>query len=188
MRLGAISLVISATLLSGCSEKQEANTTLPSTTSAPTVEALPPLGPADFPVPDEARTQDAAGAEAFVRYWIELLNRQQAIPSGQPLRDLSSPECDECSRIAGAFDDAAAAGHRYEGGELSLNDVAEPLMGDGEAAIAFGVRVQPLTVRAPTGSPVPGGVGELVSNAGSGMRLAWSEESRSWIITRMTIG
>ena len=31
-------------------------------------------------MPDEARTKDAAGAEAFLRYWIELLNHaMQAI-------------------------------------------------------------------------------------------------------------
>ncbi len=65
-------------LLSGCSEKHEANDTLPSTSAAETTEALPALGPADFPVPDEARTKDAAGAEAFLRYWIDLLNRQQS--------------------------------------------------------------------------------------------------------------
>ena len=50
-------------LLGGCSEKQEANDTLPSASAAETTEALPEVGPADFPVPDEARTKDAAGAE-----------------------------------------------------------------------------------------------------------------------------
>ena len=188
MRHGVVGLVIGATLLSGCTEKQEASTALPSTTPAPTVEALPPLGPADFPVPAEARTQDAAGAEAFLRYWIALLNHQQAIPEGQPLRDLSTSECYECLRIAKAFDDAAAAGHRYEGGELSLNDVVEPQVGGGEAATAFGVRIEPLTVRDSTGAPVPGGVGDLAENAGSGLSLSWSGDLRSWLVTSMTIG
>ncbi|MCW2579144.1 MAG: uncharacterized protein JWR82_745, partial [Blastococcus sp.] len=57
-------MVAGALLLSGCSEKQEANDTLPSTSASPSTEALPEVGPADFPVPDEARTKDAAGAEA----------------------------------------------------------------------------------------------------------------------------
>jgi hypothetical protein len=89
-----IGVVIGTALLTGCAEKQEANQTLPSTSASPTTEALPEIGPADFPVPDEARTKDAAGAEAFLRYWIDLLNRQQAIPAGQPLRELG-PECEE---------------------------------------------------------------------------------------------
>src|SRR5918993_1524107 len=72
--LAAGFLVVTA-VLTGCSEKQEANTTLPSTSAAETTEALPELGPADFPVPDEARTKDAAGAEAFLRYYIGLINR-----------------------------------------------------------------------------------------------------------------
>ena len=85
-----VALLLGTTLLAGCSEKQEASTTLPpaSQTPTPTAEALPPLGPADFPVPPEARTKDAAGAEAFLRYFIDLINHQRAIPAGEPLRDL----------------------------------------------------------------------------------------------------
>ena len=77
LRWSVVGLVLATALLSGCSEKDEANSTLPSTSAAATTEALPPVGPADFPVPDEARTKDAAGAEAFLYYWIDLLNRQQ---------------------------------------------------------------------------------------------------------------
>src|SRR3712207_1934762 len=119
-----VGALIGTALLTGCAAKQEANDTLPTASPSPT-EELPPLGPADFPVPAEARTKDAAGAEAFVRYYIDLLNRQQAIPAGEPLRELS-PECATCLRIARAFDDAAAAGHTYYGGELTLNDVTAP--------------------------------------------------------------
>src|SRR3712207_7343807 len=99
-------------LLTSCSEKQEASETLPTASASPTAD-LPPLGPSDFPVPAEARTKDAAGAEAFLRYWIDLLNRQQAIPAGEPLRDLG-PDCNECLRIARVYDEADAAGQRYE--------------------------------------------------------------------------
>ena len=53
-----IGAVIGASMLGGCSEKHEANDTLPSASAAETTEALPALGPPDFPVPDEARTKD----------------------------------------------------------------------------------------------------------------------------------
>src|SRR5215204_764359 len=79
LRRAAAGLVVVTALVGGCSEKQEANATLPSTSAAETTEALPEVGPADFPVPDEARTKDATGADAFARYYIELINRQQAI-------------------------------------------------------------------------------------------------------------
>jgi hypothetical protein len=79
LRRTVIGVVIGAALLSGCSDKQEANETLPPTSASPTTEALPEIGPADFPVPDEARTKDAAGAEAFMRYYLELSDRQQGL-------------------------------------------------------------------------------------------------------------
>jgi len=61
-------LAAGVALLGGCSEKQEASDTLPNAGAAEPSEAeLPPLGPADLPMPDEARTKDAAGAVAFVR-------------------------------------------------------------------------------------------------------------------------
>ena len=179
--------MVGAALLTGCSEKQEASETLPSSSAAETSEALPEIGPADFPVPDEARTKDAAGAEAFLRHWVDLLNRQQAIPAGQPLRELG-PDCRECLRIARNFDDAAAAGWRYEGGELSLNDVTEPQFNGDEVSINFGARVEPVTVRDSAGAPVPDGVGDLNPNAGSGVTLLWSEPEQGWLVAGMTIG
>jgi hypothetical protein len=173
--------------LTGCSAKQEASDTLPTASATPSAEELPPLGPADFPVPGEARTKDAAGAEAFLRYYIELLNRQQAIPAGEPLRELS-PECATCLRIARAFDDAAAAGHKYFGGELTLNDVTEPRIEGNTASLIFGTRVEAVSVRDGAGAPVPEGQGELLTNAGSGMTLTWSEEHHSWLAAGLTIG
>ena len=110
-----VGALIGTALVSGCSAKQEANDTLP-TAAAETTEALPEIGPADFPVPDEARTKDAAGAEAFLRYYMNLSNRQQERLDGEPLRELG-PECRDCFRMAKLLDEARAAGHRYEGGE-----------------------------------------------------------------------
>ena len=50
-------------------------------------------------MPDEARTQDAAGAEAFVRYYIELINRTSTVMDAEPLREFSDG-CRDCDRIA----------------------------------------------------------------------------------------
>ncbi|MGY1804995.1 DUF6318 family protein [Blastococcus sp. SYSU D00922] len=187
LRRTVIGVLVGTAVLTGCSDKQEANDTLPSSSAAETTEALPPLGPEDFPVPDEARTKDAAGAEAFLRYYIELLNRLQAIPAGEPLRELS-PECDTCLRIARAFDDAAAAGWTYDGGEVSLNDVTAPQLNGDTASLVFGARVEALTIRDSTGAPIPNGEEAVSPNAGSGMTLAWSPEQKSWLAAGLTIG
>lgn len=186
LRWAVAGLVIATTVLTGCAEKQEANTSLPTARAAPTSEALPELGPADFPVPDEARTKDAAGAEAFLRYFIELINRQRGIPAGQPLRDLG-PECQECLRIAQNYDEVAAAGSRYVGGELTLNDVPAPVLSDDGAAISFGARREPVSVLDSNGEVVDARP-EPAPNLGSGIDLVWSNENQSWLVTGFNLG
>jgi hypothetical protein len=179
-------MIVGALALTGCSEKQEANTTLPTTEAAPTTEALPPLGPADFPVPDEARTKDAAGAEAFLRYYIELSNRQQVALDGQPLRDLG-PDCQECLRIAQNFDEVAAAGHNYEGGEITLNALAPPLVEGDRAVISFGARQEAVRIVDQQGNVVDPGL-ELEPNLASGITLTWSPKAESWLVAALSIG
>ncbi|TFV74424.1 hypothetical protein E4P39_13130 [Blastococcus sp. CT_GayMR19] len=179
-------LVLGTALLSGCSEATEANDTLPSASPAPTTEALPPIGPADFPVPNEARTKDAASAEAFLRYWIDLINRQRSLLAGQPLRDLG-PECRDCLRIANNYDEAAAAGRHFEGGELSLNDVTEPQFSGDEVSITFGIRREAVVLMDAAGAPVDDGL-PMQPNLGSGITLAWSEPDKSWLVLSMTLG
>ena len=179
-------LLLTLTLLTACAEKQEARETLPTASAAPTTEERPPLGPADFPVPDEARTKDAAGAEAFLRYWIELSNRLQEVPDGQPLRDLG-PECRECLRIAKNFDDAAAAGHRFVGGKLTLNDVPDPVLNGDEASIVFGIRQEAVELVDAAGNPVVEGL-PVQPNLGSGITLIWSEDDASWLVKSVTLG
>jgi hypothetical protein len=108
-------LAAGAVLLSGCSDQQEANDTLPGADATPSASEaeFPPLGPPDLPMPAEARTQDAAGAEAFVRYYIDLINRTSTVMDAAPLREFSS-NCGDCNRIATATQDAAAIGQDYE--------------------------------------------------------------------------
>jgi hypothetical protein len=186
LRWAVAGLAIATTVLTGCAEKQEANTTLPTASAAETTEALPELGPADFPVPDEARTKDAAGAEAFLRYWIDLLNHQRPLLDGEPLRALG-PECRECLRIANNYDEVAAAGRRFQGGRLSLNDVTEPQLDGDEASLVFGIRQEAVILLDAAGHPVGAGLPEL-PNEGSGVTLVWSEIDQSWLVEGMTLG
>jgi uncharacterized protein DUF6318 len=186
LRRTVVGAVIGTALLAGCSEKQEANDTLPSPSTAETTEELPEVGPADFPVPDEARTKDAAGAEAFLRYWIDLSNRQQESLDGQPLRDLG-PECQECLRIARNFDEVAAAGHRYEGGKIRLNDITTPVLKGDNASMSFGARQEAVRVVDGSGNVVDPGL-ELMPNLGSGVTLVWSEEDQTWLVEGIDIG
>jgi len=186
LRWAVAGLVVVTTLLSGCSEKVEATDTLPPTSASPTTETLPPVGPADFPLPDEARTKDAAGAEAFLRYYIELSNRQQEVLDGQPLRDLG-PDCQECLRIAQNFDEVAAAGHRYEGGEITLNDVTPPQMQGERASISFGARQEAVRLVDRAGNVVDQGL-DVLPNQGSGITLVWASDDETWLVEALNIG
>ena len=127
-------------LLSGCSEKQEANDTLPSTSAAETTEALPEVGPADFPVPDEARTKDAAGAEAFLRYYIDLLNRQRASSSTANPSATSARTARSACGSPSNYDEAAAAGQRYEAAKSRSMTWPNRTSSGDEAIINFGAK------------------------------------------------
>ncbi len=184
-----MTVALGTALLIGCAgETPEApSESLPSSASpAPTTEALPVVGPADFPVPPEARTKDAAGAEAFLRYWIDLLNRQRAIPAGQPLRDLG-PECQECLRIAKNYDDASAAGSRYVGGEVSLVDVPPPVIEGDTVQFSFSARREPVSLVDRSGKEIEGRP-DAAPKLFSGFYLAWSASTESWVVTAFQLG
>jgi hypothetical protein len=187
-RAAVAGLLLSTALLSGCAEKTEARDTLPTASAAPTTEELPSVGPADFPVPDQARTKDAAGAEAFVHYFVELLNKQQDVPAGQPIRDLG-PDCQECFRIANDLDEAAAAQRRFQGGELSVaGDFGTTLKDDGTVNLSFIARVEGGALVEPSGTPVPGTEAGPVDRLPSAVLLEWSVETQCWQVKAMNLG
>jgi hypothetical protein len=173
--------------LTGCSEKQEASETLPSTSAEPTADALPPLGPDDLPMPDEARTQDAAGAEAFVRYYIELINRTSTVMDAQPLRDFSDG-CDECDRIAVDTEADASAGYKYEGGDLTVREVGDPLIQGSTAEMAFRVDLAALIIVDASGDPVPGLTFQAYPDLLSSTTLRWDGVQQAWIATQLALG
>ena len=182
-----VGLVVGAVLLSGCAAKEKASTSLPAPTStaAPTTAALPPMGPPDFPVPAAARTKDAAGAEAFLRYYIELLNRQQAIPAGGPIRQLG-PDCRECLRIASVFEASAGKKERYEGGRVTVTSIATPEARDDMMAFSFlasGEAIRHIDQNGKLLELVPAD-----ARLGCGMTLAWSNATKSWLVSSLTLG
>jgi hypothetical protein len=186
----AAGLVAATAVLSGCSEKQEANDTLPSSTSAAeTTPELPPLGPQDMPMPDEARTQDATGAEAFVRYYFELLNKSLTNMDPQYLRFFAEAGCDVCERIATETESDAASGYSYSGGELTIpGDISVIMSAPEEAQTAFVADQAPMTVVDSAGNPVPDLVfdGEDVLN--SGTITVWDESAKTWKLKELTLG
>ncbi len=180
-------LLAGAAVLTGCSEKQEASGTLPTSSSATASEdALPPLGPEDLPMPDEARTQDAAGAEAFVRYYIELINRTSTVMDAQPLRDLSDG-CRDCDRIAGSIEEDAQAGKRYAGGELKINSIGAAFMKPGTAELSLQADVAALTVMDASGAVNQEDSSSAFPGLSGGAAMRWNGQLESWLMTALTL-
>src|SRR3954469_15047501 len=65
-------LAVATALLGGCSTKHEANGALPGAAETSASPSLQPLGPADLPMPKEARSQSDSGAAAAARYYLSL--------------------------------------------------------------------------------------------------------------------
>lgn len=192
MPLRASSLLTSAVTvvalgLVGCgAEPQQPSTSLPepatSSAAEPTPE-LPPLGPPDLPMPDEARVQDEAGAEAFLRYYMEVYNHAQRTMNSTHLRELSRT-CALCDRLADGLDADAAAGYSHEGGEVTVAEVSTPfLRSEDEAEIAFAVAQGPLTVTK-DGAPVEGLTFPGSSSTTDGAILEWDEERATWLLAQ----
>lgn len=175
-------------LLSGCSERQEASTTLPTPSAAPSTsaEALPPLGPPDLPMPAEARAKTPEGAQAFVRYYISLINRTSTVMDAAPLRDLSN-RCEDCHRIATYTEKDAAVGYHYAGGEMTVTDMGKPLMTDTTAEMAVAIDQARLSVLDGTGQPTEGG-SEAFHDMSGGAALTWDATRHTWIMNQLTLG
>nr|WP_239521410.1 DUF6318 family protein [Blastococcus saxobsidens] len=180
-------MLIGTAVLTGCSEKQEANESLPTPSATETTPDLPPLGPEDMPMPAEARTQDAAGAEAFTRYYIDLINRTTNSMDAEPLRQFSDG-CRDCNRIATNTEEAAAAGQAYRDGRIAITTVAPPVIDGGVASVAVIFDQAPLIVVDASGNRVEDGSSDAYTGLTGGIGLRWDGERDSWLITDFTVG
>jgi hypothetical protein len=176
--------------LAGCGgEGQQAGTDLPpvSSSAAESTPDLPPLGPPDLPMPTEARVQDEAGAEAFVRYYIELINRTSSVMDAEPLRDFSE-ECRECDRIAANIDEDAAKGYRYVDGRLDITDLYSSKLKSDQAEIGFVVDQQALQVVDANGTVNEDLSSGQFTDLFSGALLTWDRERSTWGMSILTLG
>ena len=193
MRLvrGAAATVLGVLLLAGCSDGGTANETLPSTSStsaAATSASLPPLGPPDMPMPNEAREQTTNGASAFTRYYLALVNRTSQEMDAQYLRQFAR-SCQTCDRLASETDSDAAAGYRYVGGELSVDgDLKAAITSPGKAEAAFLIDQAALQVVDRTGSAVTELTFPALDDLSSGTATTWDESLQSWVMSELTLG
>ena len=188
MRLGraTAAAVVGIAVLAGCSNGETANETLPPVTSsaAPTSEALQPLGPPDFPVPDEARQKTPEGVLAFTTYYLRLTDHVLPSLDGSPLRDLSR-NCEACDALAAGYEADRAAGYRYEAGELSINSTGTSVVEGDTGEISFLLTQPPVRVFDSNNQLVSDRETDTYQLSG-GMVLQWDAHRTTWLVTQLT--
>ena len=177
--------MLAAALLTGCSEKIEANDTLPTSSPSPTTEELAPLGPPDMPMPQEAREQTAEGAEAFTAYYIEIYNHALRTLDTTFMHELSSG-CESCDQLAEQLETASARGQGIEGGEMRIVGSTPPYLHDDVAELVFDIAQAPISATQ-DGKPIEGRSYPGSESSGGGGVLRWDEERTTWILTQWNV-
>ncbi len=186
----AAALMVAAAALAGCSEAEPASETLPTTSApaAPTSEALPPLGPADFPMPPEAREKTPEGATEFARYYVQLI---EYVSDGdldpQPLIDLSH-NCELCVMISDSFAEDRADGYSYSDVSIDFREYGVGLIEGESAEVGFQYAQSTIAVYDSAGTEVTERSAEETGVLQSGVLLSWDERRASWLVTSLTIG
>jgi hypothetical protein len=182
----ATGLAVVAVLASGCSEPQQASETLPSAAETSESPALEPLGPPDFPMPDEAREQTEAGAIAFTRYYLELYNHATANLDSSHLRELSQG-CATCDSLASQIEETAAEGLHYDGGEVRVDWISNAAIRGASAELAFSITEAPLAIVTPEGAPLADRTYPERVSPNCGAIVSWSTTQSSWLFTQMDV-
>ena len=162
----------------------------PEPRSGPTAPSSPPVGEesAAGPIAKPAMPLAADGkggpaARAFVHFWLKTLN--YAIESGDSaaLGAISSPQCEECGRIARTIDDIYGRGGRLSGGTwrmTSLRSLPVDRGADWAGYVTAAVSKQQWTE--------PGGVTDRTYDAGQGFMYTYAARQRdSWRMVWMHI-
>jgi hypothetical protein len=72
-------------------------------------------------MPDAAKANTKAGAIAFVKYYVELINRAQSTGDTDSLAAVEADRCRSCSQARNAVDHIYASGGHIEGGDWSVD-------------------------------------------------------------------
>jgi hypothetical protein len=94
------------------------------TATAPTTSASP-TATADPNIPAAARAHTPAGAEAFVRYFIERLNVAWTVPRAGILSPLCQSSAIACTAFEKTATRLAGAGHHYDGNPLTIGFIGD---------------------------------------------------------------
>lgn len=144
-----------AVALAGCGGDPKAD---PSPApSSPTTSASPTPTPPVMPGAAKANTK--AGAVAFVKYYIELINHAQATGDTEALARVESDSCHSCKRARNSLDEIYASGGHLEGGEWTadIRSVTRRPDVDGWTALVLAQYAPQKIVKSGGTTPLKGG-------------------------------
>ena len=153
--LGALGVIAPALLLSACGSSEEAKPSpTPSVSPTASDSASPrasasPTAPA---LPEAAKAHTKAGAEAFVRHFLDTANYAQETGETSPLAALSADGCRSCDAGVAGLKTVFAAGGRYDGGTVSVQSLASEIRQAGQQQFAHvegTLRTAALTIHYP---------------------------------------
>lgn len=185
---------LAVTLLSGCAGSPGAGgppttpvaptTHRPST--APTTRATSPT-PTDptqtAPLPPQAREKSIAGAKAFVRFYIDGVNRAWHAPSGALPRRFSTPGCISCRGMATSMDQIRGSHGFSRGGDWIITSItAVPHQPAQKPILHTAITIEPgVWKRNPTDHLRHIKAGKMYVD----VHLVWSDST--WLVSSMVL-
>lgn len=99
--ISSAALLLCVLLLAACSEPgsnvEPTPTTSPADRTSPSPKPHPPKTVP--PIPENATTKSAAGAQQFAAYYFQVYYYAKYSDDWKPLQDLSLPRCDSCALL-----------------------------------------------------------------------------------------
>jgi hypothetical protein len=120
-------------LLAGCGGDPKADPSpSPSATTSASATPSPPV------MPDAAKANTKAGAVAFVKYYIELVNHAQATGDVRTLSAVEAPACKSCQQGRAYLTRIYSAGGHITGGRWSIRRASAKRSGENWAVTVTG--------------------------------------------------
>lgn len=142
----AVALGVVVLLLGSCSDDPRPK--VAPATHAPTVTDSPsPSGPVEPAMPAAAQRANPAGAEAFVRFWVDTVNFAQSTGATAGLESIDEVGCVGCRGILKAINSPYSTGGHIDGGEWHVGRLRQLPLDYGADWAAFATaRTAPQTV------------------------------------------
>jgi hypothetical protein len=104
-------------VVAGCGSDPKADPSLSPSSPLTSPVSTTPSPPA---MPEAAKANTKAGAIAFVRHYVDLVNYAQATGDVSPLQRVEDPRCESCTNVRQGVRDIYGSGGHIDGGAWNV--------------------------------------------------------------------